>query len=73
MATASIIITDNEDGTIDVSAEFGDQFIGESKAHQMIQVLLQSVLSSADRFEKLEDTVPECNPEPSLIVTPETV
>jgi len=72
MSKASITIEDKpEDGTIQVSADFGDAFDKSSQAHAMVGVLIESVLKNAKRYETIEDTAPEHNVEPSRIITPE--
>jgi hypothetical protein len=65
-----IFITDQEDGTIEVGADFGEKVEPESQAHGMAQVLLHSILSNAKHYTNTEDTAPEVNVEPSKIVLP---
>lgn len=67
MAALTLTLSDNEDGTMNVEADFGEKFEGSSQAHQAGQVLLQSVLSTAKNFKAIEDTAPECKVEPSRI------
>lgn len=71
MAKASITIEDAEDGTLTVGTDFGDQFNETSRAHGMVYELLRAVLQTAPNFQKLDDTMPEHDAEPSLIVKPE--
>jgi len=71
MSKASITIEDSPDGTIQVSADFGDEINQDSQAHAMVGVLLESVLKNAKRYTTVEDTAPEMNVEPSRIITPE--
>lgn len=71
MASVSIIITDADDGTIQVGADFGEAIEDTSQAHQMAQVLLNSILTNAKTYTTLEDTAPEVNVEPSKIILPE--
>lgn len=70
MAAVSIQISDNADGTLNVGADFGEAIDNDSQAHQMAQVLLNSILTNAQNFTTIEDTVPEVNVEPSRIITP---
>lgn len=70
MPKATITIEDNEDGTLNVGADFGDAIDDSSQAHQMAQVLLNSILTNAASFKAIEDTVPSVNVEPSRIITP---
>lgn len=74
MATASITISDDDDGNVTVGADFGDQIENESQAHQMIYALLQSVLGTAKSYKAIEDTAGDLNgesAEPSRIIVPE--
>lgn len=68
MATASITIADDGE-SVTVSADFGDKVEPESQAHQMVSVLLESILGNAKRYETIEDTAPEHNVEHSRIIT----
>lgn len=70
MAAVTLTLTDNEDGTMNVAADFGEKFEESSQAHQAGQVLLHSVLSTAKNFQAIEDTAPECKVEPSRIIVP---
>lgn len=70
MASATITISDNDDGTLNVGAEFGEAIENDSQAHQMAQVLLNSILTNAQNFTTIEDTAPEVNVEPSRIIVP---
>lgn len=69
MAEATITIIDNEDGTLNVGADFGEAIDNDSQAHQMAQVLLNAVLTNAKTYQTVEDTVPQVNVEPSRIIT----
>jgi hypothetical protein len=71
MAKATIWIEDNEDGSgmLNVGADFGDAVDQDSQAHSMAMVLIESVLKNAKSYSTVEDTVPEHNIEPSLIIT----
>lgn len=71
MAKATIWIKDNADGsgTLQVGADFGDAVDENSQAHSMAMVLLESVLQNAKSYQKMEDTVPEHDVEPSVIIT----
>lgn len=71
MATASITLTDDGDQVL-VAADFGDAVVQDSQAHAMIGVLLQSILSNAKQYQAIEDTAPEIQAEPSLVITPDT-
>ena len=71
MSKAIITLEDTQDGLMTVGADFGDRIEDTSQAHQMAQVLLNSILTNAKRYETIEDTAPEHNVEPSLIITPE--
>ncbi len=71
MARASITIEDSEDGKLNVGTDFGDKFDESSQAHGMAYELLRAVLQTAPSFEKIEDTVPEKDAEPSVIIKPE--
>lgn len=71
MAKASIWIEDSPDGTVQVGGDFGDAVDTNSQAHQMVMVLLESVLKNAKTYETMEDTAPEVDVEPSLIITPD--
>ena len=70
MAEASITITDEADGKITVSADFGEAVEKDSQAHQMVSVLLESVLGNAKSYQKIEDSAPELDSEPSRIIVP---
>lgn len=69
MSKATIFIEDNPDGTLNVGADFGDAIDDNSQAHQMAQVLLNSILTNAQTYQTVEDTVPAVNVEPSRIIT----
>lgn len=71
MAQATITLSDNEDGTLNIGADFGDAIDDNSQAHGMAQVLLNSILVNAKTYQTIEDTAPEHNVEPSRIVIPE--
>lgn len=71
MAKATIWIEDNENGMLDVGADFGDAIDDNSQAHAMAQVLLESILKNAKSYQTIEDTAPEHNVEPSRIITPD--
>ncbi len=68
MASASITITDDSE-SVTVSADFGERVEAESQAHQMVSVLLESILGNAKSYKAIEDTAPELNVEPSRIIT----
>lgn len=70
MAVATITIGDNDDGTLNVGADFGEVIENDSQAHQMAQVLLNSILTNAANYKTIEDTVPDVNVEPSRIIVP---
>ena len=71
MAQASITLSDDPvTGQVDMSVQFGDAFDETSQAHAMLSVLVESVLNSAKTFQKIEDTVPEVDLEPSKIIVP---
>ena len=67
---ATIFIEDQADGTLHVGADFGEAIDNDSQAHQMAQVLLNAVLTNAQTFTTVEDTVPDVSVEPSRIITP---
>jgi hypothetical protein len=69
MAKVTIFIEDEPSGTIQVGADFGEAIDANSQAHQMGTVLLESVLKNAKSYQTVEDTAPEHNVEPSLIIT----
>ena len=69
MARTTIFIEDNDDGTLQVGADFGDAVDDTSQAHGMAMVLLESVLKNAKTYQTIEDTAPEVNVEPSRIIT----
>ena len=69
MSLATITIKDNDDGTLQVGADFGKEYNQESQAHGMAMVLLESVLKNAKNYQTIEDTAPEVNIEPSRIIT----
>lgn len=69
MARATIFIEDNEDGTLQVGADFGEAVDDTSQAHGMAMVLLESVLKNAKNYQTIEDTAPEVDVEPSRIIT----
>ena len=71
MAKVTIFIEDEPSGTIQVGADFGEAIDDNSQAHQMGQVLLESVLKNAKSYQTVEDTAPEHNVEPSRIITAE--
>jgi hypothetical protein len=69
MARGTITIEDDPlTGQVTVGADFGAELDPKSQAHGMIYQLLQAVLGTAKTFTKVEDTVPELNPEPSTII-----
>lgn len=68
MARASISIEDADDGTLTVGTDFGDKFDESSRAHGMVYELLRAVLQTAPNFRKIDDTMPEQDAEPSVIV-----
>lgn len=53
---AVLTIEDNETGGVLISCDFGDEFDQTSRAHQMIETLMQSVLYSAKSVEEIERT-----------------
>lgn len=69
MATASITISDDPNGQVTVSADFGDKVEADSQAHGMVMQLLEAVLGTAKTYTKVEDTAPEHNAEPQRIIT----
>lgn len=69
MPKATITIEDNDEGSVNIGADFGDAVDENSQAHGMAMVLLQSILANAKTYQALEDTVPEHNVEPSRIIT----
>lgn len=69
MPKATITIEDNEQGSVNIGADFGDAVDESSQAHGMAMVLLESVLRNAKTYQAIEDTVPEHNVEPSRIIT----
>lgn len=70
MARASITIEDDPaTGQVTVSADWGDELDPKSQAHGMVYQLLQAVLGTAKTFTKVEDTVPEVDPEPNRVIT----
>ena len=74
MATASITISDDNQGGVTIDTEYGEKLDGSSQAHQMIYALLQAILGSAPAYRKIEDTAGDLNgesAEPSRIVVPE--
>lgn len=71
MPKASLTIEDAPDGTVTVSADFGDVIDQESQAHGMVMTLVESVLRTAKNYQTVEDTAPEANVEPSRIIVPE--
>jgi len=71
MAKVTIFIEDEPSGTLQVGADFGEAIDDNSQAHQMGQVLLESVLKNAKSYQTVEDTAPEHNVEPSRIITPD--
>lgn len=73
MSKAIIIIEDNEEGSVTVSADFGPEVDENSQAHGMAMVLVESVLRNAKHYNTIEDTAPEHNIEPSRIIAPEGV
>ena len=70
MSRATIFIEDNEDGTLQVGADFGDAVDETSPAHSMALVLVESVLRNAKTYQTIEDTAPEVSVEPSKIILP---
>ena len=68
MASASITITDDGE-SVTVSADFGNRVEPESPAHQMVSVLVESILGNAKSYKVIEDAAPELNVEPSRIIT----
>ena len=75
MSHASITITDEEaTGQVTVAADFGEKINDASQAHQMVYVLLQSVLGNAKTVQTIEDTAGDLagqSAEPSRIIIPE--
>lgn len=74
MSTATITITDDATGEVTVAADFGDKINDASQAHNMIYVLLQSVLKNAKSVHPIEDTAGDLageSAEPSRIILPE--
>lgn len=71
MAKATLYFEDAPDGTITVGADFGDKVEDNSLAHGMAATLLRSVLTQAPTYQKIEDTAPETDVEPSRIITSE--
>lgn len=70
MSSATITITDDENGRISMALDFGEAFNTESVAHGMIATLAKTVLDTAGDYRQIEDTAPEVNVEPSHIITP---
>jgi hypothetical protein len=71
VATVTITLTDSEDGSMTISADYGERVEQGSQAHQCANVLVQNILESAKSFERIEDTAPEVNVEPNRIITTE--
>ncbi len=72
MAKASIWIEDDGESVI-VGADFGEKLERDSRAHQMIDTLLQSILSTAKSATEIENTAGDLNgesAEPSRIIVP---
>lgn len=73
MSAASITITDDEvTGQVTISTDFGEKLDEASQAHQMVYVLLQSVLKNAKTVTQIEDTAGDLAGQPatpSLIIT----
>jgi hypothetical protein len=75
MASASITITDDPNGKVEVSADFGLEIDQQSHAHGLVYALLQSVLSSSKNVTEVEDTAGDMNGEsalPNKIIVPTT-
>ena len=74
MAEATLTLTDDPaTGQVTMEVNFGDAFDEQSKAHSMLKILAESVLNSANNYQKLDDTVPDVDVEPSRIIKPEGV
>jgi hypothetical protein len=70
MASVTLTLTDDPGNGFDMSVEYGDEFDPKSEVHAMMNVLVESILSSAKSFKKIEDTATEANVEPSNIILP---
>lgn len=69
MSRGSITLIDDEDGPgFKMEVDFGDKFNDESMSHQVISASVESILKWSSSFQKLEDTAPEVNLEPSVII-----
>lgn len=73
MAAITLTITDDDKGGVTVAADFGERIDDDSLAHGMGQQLLQSILASAKTYSTVEDTAPEVNVEPSLVIVPGSI
>jgi len=71
MPKVTITLEDEDDGNVNIGADFGDFVEQTSQAHQMGIVLLESVLRSSKSYTKIEDSAPDINVEPSKIIVPE--
>lgn len=69
MASASITITDQPDGTIQITASYGEAIDESSQAQSVVSVLLESVLGMAKTYQAIEDTATSVKVEPSRIIT----
>lgn len=71
MAKATLTLTDKEDGTgVTMEVDYGDAVDTNSVAHNMVNQLAESVLTSASSYTPVEDSAPEANVEPARIITP---
>lgn len=70
MASASITITDQPDGTIKITASYGEAIDESSQAQSVVSVLLESVLGMAKTYQAIEDTATSVKVEPSRIILP---
>jgi hypothetical protein len=69
MAEATIKLTDTGDGQFEMAVDFGEKFDGSSIAHQVIASSAESILKWSGNWKQTEDTAPEVNVEPGVIIT----
>lgn len=73
MATFTLTLTDDDCGSVTMTAEYGEAVDPSSKAHAMGNELQKAILQSARAFEEIEDTAPDTNVEPARVITTDTM
>lgn len=70
MSRATLTLEDDPErpGSFKMELDFGIKFDDQSVAHQVVAGATESILKWASTYQKLEDTAPGVDVEPSVII-----